>query len=108
MGGGERLYITEDGSKAVGFIAGIINKPSKEDSLSQVPTKAGRITELYIGEEYRGQGVGEMLMTKMENYLEEYGCDIVLLDVFEPNKAAHAFYSKLGYQNRMIYLIKKI
>lgn len=100
------IYIAEDSGKPIGFIAGIINKPSEEDSLSQIPTKSAKITKLYIGEEYRGQGVGKALMGKMENYLKESGCDIVLLDVFEPNKSAHSFYSKLGYQNRMIYMIK--
>lgn len=102
------IYLVEDDGKPVGFIAGVISKPSKEDSLSQIPTKSARITELYIDQKYRGQGVGKMLMQKMENYLKERGCNIILLEVFEPNKAAHAFYSKLGYQNRIIYMMKKI
>ncbi|MFH0837830.1 MAG: GNAT family N-acetyltransferase [Patescibacteria group bacterium] len=102
------IFLAYGGGKVVGFIAGIIDEQSKKNLLECVPTKAGRIVELYVSEAYRSAGIGQQLMEKMEDYMKKKKCDVLRVEVFEPNKTAHQFYCKLRYQNRMIDMIKPL
>jgi ribosomal protein S18 acetylase RimI-like enzyme len=67
----------------------------------------GVISDFFV-EEYRHQGVGRLLTSKMENYLKEKACDDIWINVAFFNTNAHNFYNKLGYSDRKIGLIKKI
>jgi len=102
------IYIAENEGRIVGFIAGMIPRQSQEESLETVPSKAGRITELFIDEQFRGQGIGKRLIEKMEEYFRQNGCDVSRVEVFEPNVKAHNFYQKLGYQDRSIDMLKNL
>lgn len=100
------IFLAYDDKKIVGCIVGIIEVQSKKNLLECVPTRAGRIVELFVSSKYRNFGIGKQLMSKMENYLRENKCDVIRIEVFEPNKAAHNFYKKLHYQDRAIDMIK--
>jgi ribosomal protein S18 acetylase RimI-like enzyme len=102
------IYIAENECQIVGFIAGVMRGQSKEELLESVPSKAGRIIELFIDEQFRGKGIGKRLMEKMEDYFRQYGSDVSKVEVFEPNVKAHNFYRKLGYQDRSIEMLKKL
>ena len=47
-------------------------------------------------------------MNKIEEYFYGQGCDIVHVEVFEPNRKTHSFYQKKWYQDRAIDMIKNI
>jgi len=102
------IILAYDDKKVVGCIAGVIEKQSKDDLLECVPTKAGRILELFVDDRYRNQGIGKKLMKKIEKYIEQNGCDLIRVEVFAPNRTAHQFYNRLGYSDRAIDLIKPI
>jgi len=102
------IYVAEHKGRVIGFIAGIIFEWSEKELLECVPLKSGRILELFIDSNYRGQGVGTMLTEKMERYFRQNGCDVSRVEVFEPNVKAHYFYQKLGYHDRMFDMIKKM
>ena len=102
------VYVAEQEGRIVGFIAGIMPKPSKEDLLECIPGKGGRIIELFVSEQYRNQKVGTVLMEKMEVYFRKAGCDVIKVEVFAPNIHAYQFYQRLGYQDRSFDLIKKL
>jgi len=102
------IYVVEKEARIVAFIAGTILGQSKQDLLECVPTKDGRIIELFVNEELRGQGIGTRLMEMMEEYFRENGCDVSRVEVFEPNVKAHNFYRKLGYRDRIIDMIKML
>jgi ribosomal protein S18 acetylase RimI-like enzyme len=97
-----------DPERIIGCIAGIIEKQSRENLLECVPTKAGRILELFVAEQHRNRGIGKRLMRKMEEYFKQNSCDVIRVDVFGPNKKASKFYRTLDYQNRAVDLIKLI
>lgn len=103
-----RIFIAKYGEEPAGLIAGIIEKQSKEDLIAAGQSKTARIVELFVDDAYRSKGIGKMLMEKIEEFFTSLGCEIVRIEVFEPNKNAHQFYQNLGYQNRMIDLIKKL
>ncbi len=102
------IILMYDKEEAVGCIAGIIEKQSKDDLLECVPTKSGRVLELFVLDSYRGLGLGKRLMQKMEDYFEKNKCDIVRIEVFVPNKKTRKFYQNLGYYDRVVDMLKKL
>ncbi len=102
------IFIAEVENIPVGLVAGILNKQSNVELLGCVPTKSGTVLELIVAEKHRGKEIGKMLMNKIEEYFQQHGCKIILIEVFEPNNLAHKFYKKTGYNDRSIELIKEI
>lgn len=104
-----KIYFAEADGNVVGYIHGFVHdKQSEEKLLEVVPSQVGQIEDLYIEPEYRGKGVGKMLMEKMEGYLVDLGCDSIWLEVFAPNTGAHDAYLKMGYMDREIGMLKRV
>ena len=101
----EMIYVAEQSGKLVGCITGIISTVA-DDDLERYSSTDGTIEELFIHPDHRGQGVGEMLMEQMEKYFWSQGCSVVKVNCFVPNTKAHAFYNKLGYEDRHLTLMK--
>lgn len=91
----------------LGFIAGVVEKQDDVDLMECIPTKSGRVLELIVSKKQRGKNIGSLLMEKIEEYFQQQGCDVARVEVFEPNNLASQFYKKLGYNGRVIDMIKK-
>lgn len=100
------IILACDQGKVIGCIAGVLEKQTKDNLLECVPTKSGRVEELFVQDEYRNHGVGRELMNRMEDYFRKNGCSVVRVAVFAPNMAAHRFYLALDYQDRTVNMIK--
>jgi len=98
----------DENDKAIGLIMGIIIKYDEDDYLDYKCPKSGRITELIVTNKVRANGVGKMLIDKMEEYFKKKNCKYILIDVFGYNDNAIKFYSKKNYHTRMLDMIKKI
>lgn len=61
--------------------------------------RRGMIYHLAIQKEYRGQGIGSMLLSEIEKRLQAKGCLKCLLHVFEDNDEAIHFYKKQGWRH---------
>lgn len=103
-----KMYLAIKDNKAIGMIAGIINKYEDEDYLDYKCPKKGEITELVVSEIYRSNGVGNMLMNKLEKYFRSLNCEYITVDVFGYNDRAYNFYKRKGYHTRMNIMIKKL
>ena len=103
-----KCYLAIDNNKAIGVIMGIINEYDKYDYLDYKCPKKGEITELVVANNYRGRGIGNLLVKKMEEYFKSVGCEYVSIDVFSYNTDAINFYSKFGYHSRMNTVIRKL
>ena len=101
------IYIAEFKNTPVGMIAVIIEEFTKNDEIEYISSKPAKVLELIVSEKNRGKNIGKLLMDKMEEYFKTKECDIIQVKVFEPNKDAHGFYKKLGYQDRFIDMIKE-
>jgi ribosomal protein S18 acetylase RimI-like enzyme len=102
-----QIWVAEGNqNKLVGFCAINIKDITAENSVESVPHKKGRILELYVDKDYRGQGVGTKLMDTMLAYANESSCDVVNVEVFAPNKRAYDFYKKFGFFDRNYDLMK--
>ena len=102
-----KIFLAQDNEKIVGLIVGLINNDEIHTYDFKAP-KRGRITELIVTHEYQKNKVGEKLLNEMEEYFKSVGCKAVLIDVFGYNLNAQNFYSKNGYKNRNIEIMKKI
>jgi GNAT superfamily N-acetyltransferase len=64
-------YVAEHEDRIIGFVAGVIQRQSKEDLLEYVSSTDGRILELFVDPGHRRQNVGTMLMQKIEGYFKQ-------------------------------------
>ncbi|MFA7301430.1 MAG: GNAT family N-acetyltransferase [Candidatus Shapirobacteria bacterium] len=105
--GNGKIFIAMDDDLPIGFSAGAIDKQSNKNLLEVVPSTLGVISDVFVNENYRGQGIGKQLLNKLEDYLKSIGCDSLWLNVVSFNPA-HQVYSKLGFHDREIGMFKKI
>ena len=103
-----KCYIALENNKVIGLIMGCIFPYDEFDYLDYKCPKRGTITELIVSKKIRSNGVGRLLMSKMEDYFKSCGCEYILVDVFAYNENAINFYKKSGFHSRMITDIKKI
>ena len=103
-----KCYIAVENNKAVGLIMGCIFPYDENDYLDYKCPKRGEITELIVSKSVRSNGIGNMLISKMEEYFKSLGCEYILVDVFAYNDNAIKFYDRNGYHTRMYKNIKKV
>ena len=103
-----RCYIAVENAKAIGLIIGCIFPYDEYDYLDYKCPKRGEITELIVSKSVRSNGIGNILINKMEEYFKSVGCEYIIIDVFAYNEKAIKFYDKQGYHTRMLVDIKKI
>ena len=103
-----KCYVAVDNDKVVGLIMGCVFPYDKYDYLDYKCPKRGEITELIVSKNIRSNGIGNMLISKMEDYFKSIDCEYIIVDVFAYNKNAIKFYNRNGYHSRMITNIKKI
>ena len=103
-----KCYIAVENDKAIGLIIGCIFPYDEYDYLDYKCPNRGEIIELIVSKKVRSKGVGNMLISKMEDYFKNNNCEYVLVDVFAYNENAIKFYDRHGYHSRMYNNIKKI
>lgn len=103
-----KCYLAIENNKAVGLIMGCIPPYDEYDYLDYKCPKRGEVTELIVSKKVRSKGLGQKLLTKMEEYFKSVGCEYILVDVFAYNENAIKFYNKNNYHARMYTDIKKI
>ncbi len=69
--------------------------------------RCGLVDELYIREDYRGQGIGKRVFTLIEEYLHSQGMRSLSLVVDHWNEPAEALYTKLGFRREKRHLMVK-
>lgn len=103
-----KIILSYSGKKIVGCVTGVLIDSPADETHWRIPQKTGEILELFVDEKYRVQGIGKELMSRIESYLKQKGCDTIVLSVFAPNIKARMFYQKLGYIDRTIIIRKDI
>ena len=103
-----KCYLAIENNRVMGLIMGCIPDYDEYDYLDYKCPKRGEITELIVTKKVRSNGVGQILMNKMEEYFKSVGCEYIIVDVFGYNENGFKFYEKGGYHTRMLTMIKKI
>jgi ribosomal protein S18 acetylase RimI-like enzyme len=86
--------------KIVGYIISIL--PKKDDILFYsnclIKYNCPIIVGIAVLEEYRGKGIGKILLNKYFNKVREYEYNQVFLEVLEENVSALNLYKKVGFK----------
>lgn len=102
------LIATTEGGQFIGLIVGLLDDRSGTDLLSLDETRAGWVSDLWVEPEYRGQGVGKLLIETIEAWFKESGCQHAWLSVNHCNTDATTFYTQGGYSPYEITMYKPL
>ena len=101
-------YLAVENNTVLGCIMGIIPEYDQYDYLDFKCPKRGEIIELIVSKMSRGNGIGKLLIDKMEDYFKSMDCEYSYVDVFAYNKRGQDFYNREGYHSRMFINLKKL
>ena len=71
-------------------------------------TKHGFIFDIFVKKNYRGRGIGMMLMKRAEDYCREKGYTRMALMVATNNQPALNLYTKLDFKAEQMFMRKKL
>jgi ribosomal protein S18 acetylase RimI-like enzyme len=77
-----------------------------EGSSMMTELKHGYISDLFVKEEFRGKGIGKMLLEKAQSYCREKRYSRILLMVSVNNETAKRLYDKMGFKAEQTYMAK--
>jgi GNAT superfamily N-acetyltransferase len=95
------LWIAQSRGKAVGLLAFHLTP------LLHAPGNLGRIAALVVDEEFRGKGIGRLLVETAEKWGWDRDCTRIELTSGEQRSRAHQFYQDLGYAIESKRFIKR-
>ena len=96
----EIVCVAADGDKLAGFCCGQIQKSMCYSYDYAV------ITEFFVAEEYRRQGIGRRLLRATESHFNQRGISHFHVSTGDDNTAALALYRSCGYEDTSIMLEK--
>lgn len=96
-----RLWLIECENKAIGYVALTFCYSFEFHG------RDAFIDELFIDENYRGQGVGTQVMQFIEERSRELGIDALHLEVERTNVAGLALYKKFGFKDHNRFLMTR-
>jgi ribosomal protein S18 acetylase RimI-like enzyme len=68
----------------------------------------GTVTDLIVHEEWRGRGIGQMLLAEAERLTREAGLKRLFIGALVANEPARRIYGKFGFEPYVSLLIKEL
>lgn len=103
-----KIYLAIENELIIGLIMGVVEEKNEIDKLTNDCAKTGSVIELIVKNNIRGNGIGKILLDKIENYFKSINCKRVNIEVFGPNKKGLNFYEKNDYIIRDMIVSKRI
>jgi len=89
-------------------IVGFLMFVKKARSMLRLRRSRAMITDLYVEEEYRGQGIASKLLERCLQYLKSMDVEEVRVNVLVDNAPAISLYRKLGFTDHMILMSRPL
>lgn len=91
------ILLLKNKNETIGFVSGWI---AEDDDFLQTPEwrQHGYISDIFVEEKYRGQGLGLILFDSMEDHLKFKGAKRFRICTLCVNKYAIALYRRAGYE----------
>ncbi len=90
------LLVAEAGEKHIGFVHAIVRDTPAIPVF--VPRRYAIVDGIVVKSGFQNQGIGKILMDKMQEWAIARGATSIELNVYEFNVTAISFYERLGYQ----------
>ena len=103
-----KIFLSIEDELVNGLIVGVVETVDEVDKLTNDCAKTGEVLELIVSKKNRGNGVGKILLNKMEEYFKNIGCIRTNIEVFGPNVSGLNFYEGNGYVVRDMIVSKKL
>lgn len=103
-----KIYLAIENELIIGLIMGVVEEKDEIDKLTNDCAKTGSVIELIVRNNIRGNGIGKILLDKIENYFKSINCKRINIEVFGPNKKGLNFYEKNDYIIRDMIVSKRI
>ncbi|MFP4230083.1 MAG: N-acetyltransferase family protein [Candidatus Nanohaloarchaea archaeon] len=101
----DSLYlIVEEDKEVIGYLSASIEE--HPEILRQ--EKLGEISKVFVKKEKRGQGIGEKLEKKAEEWFKKKSIDLVKARVIEGNEGADKFWKDNSFQDHISVKFKEI
>jgi ribosomal protein S18 acetylase RimI-like enzyme len=68
----------------------------------------GEISDLYVSDELRGQGIGKLLVSTAMQHFKNQNVHSVEVQIMAQNESGLAFWNSLGFQNDVILVRQMI
>jgi len=101
-----QIFVAEVDENVVGFISLRIEPKVEEILLPNI--KSVFVSDFIVNREFRGKGIGKLLMAKAYEYAKEKNIPYIKLSVFSANTNAKEMYRKLGFEDQSVTMIKKL
>jgi GNAT superfamily N-acetyltransferase len=99
-------FIAEEAGKALGWA--LVYRDSNEVYVVEDERTIANIRELYVDEQARGRGVGQMLISACEDWARAQGLKVVLIGVLPGNGRALKIYQDAGFSPYALQLRKYV
>ena len=76
--------------------------------ISTIIDGKGEIESLHVDESNRGKGIGEKLVRKHLEWMNENDCSVIGVTVSQENESAIGFYRKLGFYPNTLYMQREL
>ena len=103
-----KIYLEIENNTVNGLIIGVVEEKDDIDKLTNDCAKTGSVLELIVKDNIRGNGIGKLLLEKMEQYFKSIDCKRINIEVFGPNARGLNFYLRNNYVIRDLIVSKKI
>ena len=90
------LFVAEIGESLVGFVHTSISDTPAIPIF--IPRRYAKISDIHVISGFKNQGIGRMLMDKVQEWAYAKGATSIELYVYKFNETAISFYESLGYQ----------
>jgi GNAT superfamily N-acetyltransferase len=101
---GRILVAENEGGRAVGWA--VTHEAENEVFVHADERIYGYISELYVAESMRGQGVGRALIAACEDWARERGLKVMMIGALTKNTRAHTIYRDSGFNDYATLLRK--
>jgi ribosomal protein S18 acetylase RimI-like enzyme len=97
-----QIYLMKDSERVLGFVAVYLNHDNDED------VEYLYVSDLIVVKSERGKGIGKLLLQKAEEYARNKKVEYVRIGSLVSNGGATQLYRKMGFDDYLITLQKKL
>lgn len=103
-----RIIVAEQECRLVGAVVGWIKNVDHTTDLERRTHRFGYVSDLYVMPECRKSGLGKRLMTAIEDWFAQAGCEYTKLDCMADNDNARRLYLQSGYVEESVTMVKPL